>query len=305
VLPHIIGANRDPKVIWYEPDHKWVMALYLDGEDFALFSSPNLKQWERLCDVRVEGCSECPEFFALPLDGDQAKRRWVFYGGNGRYLTGDFDGRTFKPDSGPHVMHHGNAFYASQTYNDVPDGRRIVIGWGTVEMPGMPFNQMMDFPAELTLHSMPEGPRLFAQPITEIASLYTKTHHFADVPLPADKNPLAAIHEDLLDIEADFELQGASQVGLHVRGIPVTYHAGAKTLSCLGCSAPLDLHGGKLKLRLIVDRTSIEIFANDGEVYMPVGIIPSDELHGVDVFARGGQARASVAVRELKPIWGK
>lgn len=304
VLPHIVGGNRDPKVIWYEPDHKWIMALYLDKTSFALFSSPDLKQWEKLCDVEIPDCSECPEFFALPLDGDKAKMRWVFYGGNGRYLIGDFDGKAFKPASGPHTMHHGNAFYASQTYNEMPDGRRIVVGWGQVEMPGMPFNQMMTFPAELTLHSTPEGPRLFAQPAREIANLYANTHRFT-AELPAEKNPLAAIRGDRFDIEADFALQGATQVGLHVRGIPVLYHAGNKRLSCLGCSAPLELPDGKLKLRLIVDRTSIEIFVDDGQVYMPVGVIPSDELQGLDVFARGGKAKVSVEVRELKSIWEK
>jgi len=302
VLPHIIGSNRDPKVIWYEPDHKWVMALYLDGNDFALFSSANLKQWEKLCDVRIEGSSECPEFFALPLDGSPKDMRWVFYGGNGLHRVGRFDGKAFTPEGEPRRLHFGNCFYASQTFNDVPDGRRIVIGWGTIEMPGMPFNQMMDLPAELTLHSTPTGPRLFAQPAQEVASLHTKSHHFANVSLDG-ANPLAALKGDLWDIEAEFTLQGATQLGLHIRGIPVTYHVGNKQLSCLNCSAPLEPSDGKLQLRLIVDRTSIEIFAGDGEAYMPMGIIPSDELHGLDVFARGGKASVTMAVHELRPIW--
>ncbi len=303
VLPHIIGSNRDPKVIWYEPDHKWIMALYLDGHDFALFASPNLKQWEKLCDVHVEGSSECPEFFALPLDGNAQEMRWVFYGGNGLYLVGNFDGRTFLPEAGPHRLHYGNCFYASQTFNDVPDGRRIVMGWGTVEMPGMPFNQMMDLAAELTLHSTPDGPRLRVRPIGEVASLHGQAHTFSNVQLAGATNSLAGITGDLFDLEAEFALQGAGEVGFHVRGIPVTFHTGKKQLSCLGCAAPLEPTDGKLKLRLIVDRTSIEIFGGDGQVYMPVGIIPSDELHGLDVYARGGRATVSLTVSELKPIW--
>ena len=43
VLPHIIGGDRDPKVVWHVPTRRWVMALYLDGSDFALFSSPDMK----------------------------------------------------------------------------------------------------------------------------------------------------------------------------------------------------------------------------------------------------------------------
>ncbi|GAH26518.1 unnamed protein product, partial [marine sediment metagenome] len=52
VLGHIIGTNRDPKVIWHAPRKRWVMALYLDADNYALFSSPNLKQWTRLCDIQ-------------------------------------------------------------------------------------------------------------------------------------------------------------------------------------------------------------------------------------------------------------
>ena len=178
-----------------------------------------------------------------------------------------------------------------------------MIGWGRDELPGMPFNQMMTMPAELTLRSTPDGPRLRVQPVGEVASLHGRTHHFTDVTLPSVANPLAGLAGDLCDIEAEFTLQGALTVGFHVRGIPVTYHAGARQLSCLGCTAPLEPTDGKLKLRLIVDRASIEVFGGDGQVYMPVGIIPSDSLHGLEVFARGGPATVSLDVHELKPIW--
>lgn len=298
VLGHIVGENRDPKVIWYEPGRKWIMALYLDGEDFALFSSPDLKAWEKLCDVQIPGCSECPEFFAMALDGDEGRERWVFYGGNGSYLIGDFDGTQFTPRSGPHRMHFGDAFYASQTFNQEPHGRRVVIGWARgTNMPGMPFSQMMNLPCELDLRTTAEGPRLFVQPVAEVERLYRKRAAVAKAGV------VDGIEGDVFDIEVESELRGASEVGLFVRGIPVRYHAGAKVLSCLGCSAPLALREGKVKLRAIVDRTSIEISANDGEVFMPVGVIPSDELHEVEVFVRGGEARVAGEVRELRSGW--
>ncbi len=307
VLGHIVGSNRDPKVIWYDPRRQWIMALYLDGEDYALFSSPDLKQWTRLSDVRIGDSTECPEFFEMPVEGKPGEKRWVFYGGNGRYLVGTFDGVTFTPEAGPQVMHYGNCFYASQTFNDIPpaDGRRILIGWGTMEMPGMPFNQMMTFPVELTLRERAEGPRLFINPVREILNLHGRKHRRANLPLPATENPLTGIEGDCFDISVELELQGATQVGLDVRGIPVVYNVTARRLSCLACTAPLETPGGLLKLRLLVDRTSIEVFAQDGEVYMPVGVIPSDYIRSLDVFARGGAALVrSLEVCELKSAWG-
>ncbi len=306
VLPHIVGGNRDPKVIWYEPDRKWVLALYLDQNDYALFTSPDLKQWQRLCDVNLPGTSECPEFFGIPLDGNKGDTRWVLYGGNGQYLIGRFDGKTFTPESGPHRLNFGNCFYASQTFNGLPaaDGRRIQIGWGTVNLPGMPFNQMMDFPLELTLHTTEDGLQLFALPVREIEGLHARKHVWKDLTLREGENPLAGISGDLFDIRAEFEIGSASQFGFYVRGIPVIYDAKSGQLNCRPCGAPLQPENGKIRLQLLVDRTSIEVYGNNGRLYMPVGVIPSDQLHSLDVFTRGGVAKVtSLEVYELKSAW--
>jgi sucrose-6-phosphate hydrolase SacC (GH32 family) len=70
VLKHVAGDNRDPKVFWHEPTRKWIMALFLDGNTYALFGSPNLKDWTKLGEVPVPGGGECPDFFPLAVDGD-------------------------------------------------------------------------------------------------------------------------------------------------------------------------------------------------------------------------------------------
>jgi fructan beta-fructosidase len=98
VLGHIVAHNRDPKVIWHAPTGRWIMALYLDKNDYALFASPDLKGWTRICDVALPGCSECPDLFELPVDGEAANTRWVFWGANGTYRLGAFDGRGFVPE---------------------------------------------------------------------------------------------------------------------------------------------------------------------------------------------------------------
>jgi len=308
VLPHIIGGNRDPKVIWYEPEEKWVMALYLDGSDFALFESRNLKTWRRLCDVSVPGTSECPEFFEIPLDGNPENTRWVFYGGNGNYLIGRFDGHTFVPESGPHRFSWGNCFYASQTFNHIPpdDGRRIQIAWGTVENPDAQYNQQMLFPVELTLRTTQDGPRLFAWPVREIERIHGQHWRWENLTIGEGETNLAGVEAELLDISAEFENRTAEEFGLIVRGTRVAYNAAQQELSCGGCTAPLRPVDGRVRLRLLVDRTTVEIFANGGAVYMPVASIAPPDDRFVELFARGGETCvASLGVWEVKSVWNR
>ncbi len=158
--PVVRHSGRDPKVIWYGPGRHWVMALYDEADNkrtIAFYTSQDLKKWEFAS--LIDGFFECPEIFELPVEGEDGQRRWVLYAADGDYLIGSFDGRVFTPESGKHRFSHGNCFYASQTYNNVPpeDGRRVQIAWGRVEMPGMPFNQMMLFPVELTLRRAGRG----------------------------------------------------------------------------------------------------------------------------------------------------
>ncbi|MGO9200787.1 MAG: glycoside hydrolase family 32 protein [Limisphaerales bacterium] len=293
VLPHIVGGNRDPKVIWYAPANKWIMALFLDKDLYALFSSTNLKQWERLSDVPFPGTSECPEFFELPLDGNRRNSRWIFYGGNGRYLIGKFDGKTFTPEFSPQPLNFGNCFYASQTFTDIPpaDGRRILIPWGQISLRGMPFNQMMGLPVELTLRTAGHEPRLHVNPVKELQSLRGRHYALEPQSLAPGRNPLAAVKPALLEILADIQPGEATELGFNVRGVSVIYDVRKKELSCQGKTAPLPLVDGKVRLHLFVDCASIDIFGNNGSLYMPIGVILPPDNTSLDLYVRGGEAR--------------
>jgi fructan beta-fructosidase len=306
VLPHVAAENRDPKVIWYAPEEKWVMALYLDKSDYALFSSKDLKKWDKMSDVAIPGTSECPEFFEIAVDGNKQNTRWVFYGGNGRYLVGKFDGRTFTPESGPHALNGGNCFYASQTYNNIlpADGRRILIPWGTMVTPGMPFNQMMGVPVELTLHTTDEGLRLLANPVKELASLRAKSHTIKPQTLNPGENPLADVKGELLDLSSELALGDATELGFKLRGVTVSYDAKKQELSCKDSKAALKPVEGKIRLRLLVDRTSIDIFGDDGRLYMPMGVIVPSDNFSLEVYSKGGSGKInSLEVHELKSAW--
>ncbi len=307
VLPHIVGDNRDPKVIWFAPTRRWIMALFKDGHTYALFASPNLKSWTHLQDLEFPDCGECPDFFELPVDGNRRHTRWVFTAANGHYFVGGFDGAKFTPDGPPQVADWGKNYYAVQTYSDIPpaDGRRIQIAWmNGGRYPDMPFNQQMSFPCELTLRSFPEGLRLCRVPVREIAKLHGHQHAWKNVTLRPGDDPLAGLEGELLDIRAEIELGDASEVGFRVRGEPVRYSVAGKTLSSLDATAPLAPVNGRIQLQILLDRTSLEVFGNAGRVSLTSCFLPKPDNRRVEVYAAGGAAKIiSLRVYELRSIW--
>ncbi|HUT26302.1 MAG TPA: glycoside hydrolase family 32 protein [Sumerlaeia bacterium] len=307
VLGHIVGSNRDPRILWHKASGQWIMALYLDKNDYGLFGSPNLKEWTHLSSLELPRASECPDFFELPLDGDPENARWVFWGGNGRYLIGTFDGREFETESETQRSEWGKNCYAAQTWSDVPesDGRTLQIGWmAGGSYPDMPFNQQMSFPCRLSLRSHPEGIRLCREPVREIESIHGERHALPCGALEPGTNPLSDVSGELFDIRAKIAPGGAAEVGFVIRGVEVRYDAGCEFLFCQGKAAPLDLVGDAIDLQILVDRTSIEIFGNQGEAVLSFCFLPEADNTRLDLFARGGAAEVrSLDVWELKSVW--
>jgi fructan beta-fructosidase len=307
VLRHIIGGNRDPKVIWHAATKRWVMALYLDKDQYALFGSPNLREWTKLSDVPPLGSGECPDFFELPVDGDARHTMWVFWGGNSNYLLGSFDGKRFTKHSGPHRFEYGGNYYAAQTYSDIPapDGRRIQIAWmNQGKYPGMPFNQQMSLPSVLVLRTFPEGVRLCRRPVAEFTQLRGRHHGAGAIAVKPGDNPLAGLSGDLWDIRLRIVPGAAKEVGLVIRGCPVVYDVKQQRLGFLGKTAVVPLVAGKLDLQFVVDRASIEVFAQGGRVTMSSCFLPPADEKSLALFTKGGTAQLeSLDACELKSVW--
>ncbi len=215
------------------------MAVYDEKDAFrgiAFYTSPDLKTWEFAS--RFENFFECPDMFQLPVDGDSKNMRWVLTAASSEYRVGQFDGKTFTTETEKLPGQRG-MMYAAQTFSNIPadDGRRIQIGWGRVETRGVPFNQMMCFPCELTLHTTPEGIRMFWMPVKEIEALYSKSQSFKSRPLKEGDNPLADFAAEGADLAAEFEPGAAAEVGFRIRGIDVRYDVKSKLLSCNGVRA--------------------------------------------------------------------
>ncbi len=309
VIGHIRAENRDPKVVWHEPTARWVMTLFMDENDYALFSSPDLKSWTHLQDLTLPGVSECPDFFELPVDGDPSNTRWVFWGASGGYLLGRFDGREFTPETDVLQAEQGANGYAAQTWSDIPveDGRRIQISWMRGgRYPSMPFNQQMSFPVDLTLRTLPDGVRLCREPVAEIELLHAGTRTWPAGDLAelaaaqfqqrfesreissyavtdlreAESRLVLADEGDLFDVRMEVEVEAqAGGFSVEVQGHSLEYDAEAGTLSCMGQTAPLRAIDGRVSLQLLIDRTSLEIFGNQGEVSMSFCFLPAAANH--------------------------
>jgi len=265
--------NRDPKVIWYAPSKQWVIVLYLDEEEMGFFTSKDLKSWQLESKYKRDGLHECPELFQMAIDGNEKNKKWILYAGDGRYDIGQFNGKKFTSEAKRIKLNYGNCFYASQTFNDIPDedGRRIQIAWGLNPLPGMPFNQQMLFPIELTLRTTEDGLRLFTQPIKEIKNIYGKNWKLEEISVEeGQQSILEENFKGLYDISVQFEIGSAKKFGLIINYIHITYEINEQNLNCQERYAPLKPVKGIITFRILVDRTTLEIFANNGQVYMPI-----------------------------------
>jgi fructan beta-fructosidase len=307
VVKHIEGGNRDPKVIWYAPTKRWIMALYLDKSEFGFLSSPNLKEWTLIQKIDVPGAGECPDFFPLAVVGKPGVEKWVWTAANGHYLVGTFDGAKFTPETDLRQVDFGGNYYAVQSYSDIPekDGRRIQIAWMSGgSYPQMPFNQQMSFPCTLTLHETSDGLRLFREPVAEIVKLREKPRTWRSVTVAPGEDPLKELKGELWDIQAEFEPGQATQIALTVRGEAIVYDVQKKTLSCLGHTAPLELEGGKLKLRILADRTTLEVFGNSGRVSLTSCFLPRRKEQEISLNITGGKAKLlSFSAAPLRSAW--
>lgn len=334
VLDENLKEFRDPKVRWHEPTKQWVMVVALsDQRKVRFYGSPDLKKWSLLSEFGGQGCVEgiweCPDLFPLKL-GD--KMHWVLvvnvgWGGpasgmsTAQYFAGDFDGTTFHNANGKDVKlwaDYGPDFYAVQTWSNVPasDGRTLSIAWMSSpryagDEPTNPWRGGMTLPREVSLVETKDGPRLAQTPVRELAVLREKELAPAEWPTAGDtfeveatldlgKSASFTIASDrkgfatIVGYDADrrqvyVDRRDARQGKPFHRDFPGRYAAPIITGK-----------DGTLPLRIFVDRSSVEVFADDGLSVLTVNTFP-------DPVTVGFRAPEDVQIKlwRLKSIWNK
>lgn len=295
---------RDPKVIWHEPTQKWVMALYRktseldESKGVSFYTSDNLVDWE--WKSHINGFYECPDLIQLQVSNRPEEQKWILFDGDGSYFIGNFDGEEFLPESSKMKSDLGNNYYATQTWSNIPedDGRTIQIAWMKGgKFPEMPFNGQMSFPCQLSLTKFNFGYKLIRKPVREIEKLHGKHYKWENENLiPGIKeNILKKVKGDCFHIKGKFDLKTTDNFGFMIRngkkdpGTEILYNVKRGTLSALGSTAPLLPIDNKISLEILVDRSSIEIYANDGQTVISNCFTPTEGADGLILFTNGGE----------------
>jgi fructan beta-fructosidase len=187
-------------------------------------------------------------------------------------------------------------YYAAQTWSDTPDGRRIGIGWmNGGKFPGQVFNQQMGIPSEIKLKTIPgAGVRLVKYPVAEVATLRSDEKQLENVTLkPGAENPLADIKGDAIDIEADIERPNGSTLNIETCGQTIAWKDDALSLGTASAKIPSLT---SMAFRILIDRASIEVYADGGRVSFTNAYTPDGKPKDVKISASGGD----VTIKSLK-----
>ena len=340
VIPHQVGfskGQRDPRIFYYEPGEFYVTIMMIGGPErkVRLWKSTNLLDWEVLFDIPNKA-AECIDMFHVAVDGDPDNRKCVIADAGSHYEVGDFDGKKWtgfgaEDNEGRRLrFEYGDAWYAAQTFNQGPDGRVVHIGWLRSKQPGyrpfleanMPFTQQMSIPIEITLRTTLNGIRLFRNPIQEIEQLYSKSTTLEDVSVQDANKRLAELTPELIDMTLRC---GVEDFTLNIRGLRIRYQADARefvftnTARVEGEKAAWNRPGpyrddgvrripappvdGKVTLRALVDRASLELFANDGQAAASFVVVPEVSNRCIRIDGNEELDISSLVINELKSIW--
>lgn len=300
-------ADRDAFIFWYKPDQSWRMILY-EQPAFTFYKSADLLHWKYLS--KLDGFHECPDFIEIPVDRDENTKKWVIINGDGTYRIGDFNGVEF-------ISHMANTrvdygfIYATQTFKESYEGDGPFIQMAFMSPRNIPerdltWSKQQSFPCELTLKTINGEVRLCRNPVDGIKQLRYEPHFLKDATINPGDNPLADLDGDLLEIITEIDLAKSEGFGFKIRGENLLYSAKDQQLTFMGNQAKVVPADGKIKLRFIIDRSSIEIFANKGEVTFSNIFYPDPSDMNLELYSKGGSLTLiSMEAYRLSSIWLK
>ena len=329
---------RDPSVSWDEMAHHWVMAVSLPKEHKVRFySSPNLIAWTQLSDFGpagyVTGDWECPDLLQVPAANGKGGI-WALkvglnpgapQGGSGeQYFLGQFDGKTFtvSKEPGSHgLTNYGKDDYCAISYNGLPKtDKPVLLGWMNnwqyaAKLPTSPWRGQMSLPRRLSLLQDSAGLALKQEPV--IAALRGDSRA---VSLTSGSGSL--VEEAPYELDLQFDASSAEAFGIRIysdeqhwteigfdrqkrefyidrtkSGLEIASDFPVRTKAPVIAERPYDL-------KLIVDRSSVEAYAQNGTIAMTDLIYPPSQQSRIQVFSSNGKPVAATGrLWKLNSIW--
>ncbi|MEP6615745.1 MAG: glycoside hydrolase family 32 protein [Ginsengibacter sp.] len=328
---------RDPKVCWYEPGKKWIMTLAtLDRITF--YSSPNLKDWKRESEFGKEigahgGVWECPDLFTLDYQG---LKIWVLLinlnpgGPNGgsatQYFTGQFDGNKFIPfQTDTRWLDYGPDEYAGITWSNTGE-RKIFLGWmsnwqyaGTV--PTKAWRSAMTIPRDLAIGKTGDKFLVVSHPVKELNSLVGKTVELTNIvatnydlstKIKSNGPARLSISSDLLtSFTITLSNRNGEELQIGYDDVSKNYfidrtHSGNVSFEKgFGKKqfAPRVFSGPGFEMTLIIDNSSVELFADNGLSVMTAIYFPFISFSNISIRSEKNFKINTLKYTSLKSIW--
>ena len=306
---------RDPHIFWNEEAGFWNMVL-ASGQEMSIYSSKDLKQWKHESNFGLtygnhSGVWECPDLMKLPVDGT-GEQKWMLicninpggpFGGSAtQYFIGQFDGHQFVCEDQPEEtkwMDYGKDHYATVTFDNAPDGRRVAIAWMSNwqyanQVPTMQFRSTNSILRDLSLYQYEGETYCAVRPAKEMDAARGKK-----IARPTDRCEIVVT----LKGDARITLSNGSK-----ERVVLDYDADMASLDfdrrhsgqCSFSDAfptvvTAPVRGTLRNLRIIIDKSSIEVFDADGRLSMTNLVFPSSPYNRISV-----KGKANAKIYEIK-----
>lgn len=325
---------RDPKVMWYKPSKRWIMTLAVTDRIY-FYSSPDLKNWTKESEFGESagahgGVWECPDLFSLEYDGKQI---WVLIvnlnpggpnGGSGtQYFLGDFDGKEFLPyGTEPKWLDYGPDSYAGVTWSNTGN-RKVFLGWMSnwtyAELvPTQTWRNAMTIPRELKIVKVGNDTLVASMIVKEIATLKSRSEASDNVAL---SKPFEIVTKFpcLLDLTSDtledFSITLLNDISERLvigydkiknqyyidrtNSGNTSFHKefAAKHIAPR-CTGTL-----KMQVSLLIDVSSVELFADEGLTVMTEIFFPAKPYTKIQIELPNKGVIKKIEYTSLKSIW--
>ena len=243
--------SRDPKIFWHPETDSYIMVLWIQGNEFAIFRSPDLENWEMTDRFTYDKAWECPDLLRMECDGEEV---WVFMSADGFYYLGSFDGYHFVSDGVRHEAYLTDLPYAAQSYSGIED-RIVIVPWLRTLNKGKLYTGMMGIPREAKLVKRGGEIRLRLLPVREY---HAQKAEIASISSANDRYITDITDEAVTEIY--LEKPGKEPVTVNFFGQELVIREDALVLGETQTKLPErfeDIH-------ILIDREVVEIYGNQG-----------------------------------------